>query len=70
MHSSLLKVGEATVRHLHITVDGDGSRGLISLISYEVTAYQVDTTSWETNQGGEFLVETIWDWLESEHALS
>jgi hypothetical protein len=56
MHSSLLKVGEATVRHLHITVDGDGSRGLISLISYEVTAYQVDTAPWKTDKSTKLLI--------------
>ena len=61
MHGSLLKVGETTIRNLDITVDGNGSRGLIRLITYKITAYQVDTTSWETDQGGEFLVETIWD---------
>ena len=63
MHGSLLKVGKPTITHLDITVDGNGSWGLISLITYEITTYQVDTTSGETDQGREFLVEAIWDRL-------
>jgi hypothetical protein len=49
MHSSLLEVGEPTIRNLNITIDGNGARCLIRLITYEITAYQVDTTSWETD---------------------
>jgi hypothetical protein len=70
MHGSLLEVGKSTITHLDITVDGNGSWGLISLITYEITTYQVDTTSGETDQGREFLVETIWDRLQGEYTLS
>jgi hypothetical protein len=59
VHSSLLEVRKATVGDLDVTVDGDGTRGLIGLVSNKVTADQVDTASGKTYQSCEFLIETV-----------
>jgi len=61
VHSSLLEVGETTVGDLDITVDGDGARGLISLVTNEITADQVDAAAWKTDKSSEFLIEAIGD---------
>ena len=54
---------------MDITVDGNRSRGLICLITNKVAANQIDATSRETDEGCEFLIETIWNRLESEDTL-
>ena len=55
---------------MDVTVDGNRSGGLISLITNKVAANQIDATSRETDEGCEFLIETIWNRLESEDTLS
>lgn len=69
MHGSLFEVWKPTVGHLHVRVDSDGPGGLIRFISDEIAAYQVDWTAREADQGSKFLVQPIWDRLESKDAL-
>ena len=64
VHGTLFEVWKSAIWNLNVTVDRDGPRGLISLISNEITSNKIDTTSRKTDESGELLIETIGDWLE------
>ena len=59
MHSSLLEVGESAIRDLKITIDGNDSSGLISLIANEITANKIKWRMRKSYKGSEFLLKSF-----------
>ena len=70
MHSSLLEVGEFSVRTLEIWIDRNYTSCVICLISNKFTTYQIYGGGRKTYKTCEFLIQFVWDWLQTENTFS
>ena len=70
MHGALLEVGEFSVRTLEIGIDRNYTSSVICLVSNKFTTYQIYRGGRKTYKTCEFLIQFVWDWLQTKNTFS
>ena len=70
MHGTLLEVGEFSVRTLEIGINRNYSSSVICLVSNKFTTYQIYRGGRKTYKTCEFLIQFVWDWLQTKNTFS